>query len=260
MSQPMLGKVALITGGSSGIGAATVMRLARDGAKVIFTGRSEEAGAKVAMETGAEFYQHDVQDADGWDQLNRAIAARYDRLDICFANAGTEAGDASVEDIELSAWQHVIGINQTGVMLAVQHAVRLMRDNQDGPTGSIIINSSMNANKAMGNYVAYSVSKAAVVALAKSAAIHCASKGYKIRVNAILPGVVETEMIQNVIARSPDPAAARAMFEAMAPMGRMAQLDEVSALISFLASDAAAFMSGGEYSIDGASTAGMLGV
>jgi 3(or 17)beta-hydroxysteroid dehydrogenase len=112
----------------------------------------------------------------------------------------------------------------------------------------------------MGNYAAYSVTKAAVVALVKSAAIHCAGKGYAIRVNAILPGVVETDMIRGVIDRAPDPAAARAAFEGMAPMKRMAQLEEIGALVAFLASDEAGFISGSDYVIDGATTAGMMGV
>jgi 3(or 17)beta-hydroxysteroid dehydrogenase len=145
-------------------------------------------------------------------------------------------------------------------MLTIQHAVRAMRSNPGGPTGSIIVNSSMNANRAMGNFVGYSVSKAAVVALAKSAAMHCAQSGTKIRVNAILPGVVETDMIKTVIDRAPDSAAARAMFEGMSPMKRMAQVEEITGLVVFLASDEAAFISGGEYVIDGASTAGTMGV
>ena len=96
---------------------------------------------------------------------------------------------------------------------------------------------------------------AAVVALVKSAAIHCAGKGYKIRVNAVLPGVVETDMIRGVIDRAPDPAAARAAFEGMAPMKRMAQLDEVSALVAFLASDEASYMTGSIITADGGITA-----
>src|SRR3546814_2602784 len=107
-----------------------------------------------------------------------------------------------------------------------------MKNNPEGPTGSIIVNSSMNAHRAMGNYAAYSVTEAAVVALVKSAAIHCAGKGYAIRVNAILPGVVETDMIRGVIDRAPDPAAARAAFEGMAPLKRLAQLGEISALVA----------------------------
>ena len=260
MQQGFGGKVALVTGGTSGIGAAVVARLAREGARVVFTGSNAEAAAVVAGETGAIFRAHRVEDVAGWEALMAEMDAEYGRLDIAFANAGTEAGDSNVEDIGIDAWNHIVGVNQTGVMLTVQHAIRAMAKNPHGAKGSIIVNSSMNAHRAMGNYVAYSVTKAAVVALVKSAAIHCAGKGYAIRVNAILPGVVETDMIRGVIDRSPDPAAARAAFEGMAPLKRMAQLDEVSALVAFLASDAAGFISGSEYVIDGATTAGMMGV
>ena len=100
----------------------------------------------------------------------------------------------------------------------------------------------------------------ALIALGKSVALHCANAGTHIRCNTIHPGVVETEMIRGVIDRAPDPAAARAQFEGMAPLRRMAQVSEVAALVAFLASDEAAFVSGSEYGIDGASTAGMMGV
>lgn len=260
MQQRLGGKFALVTGGTSGIGAATVARLVNEGAKVVFTGSNADAAAKVAAQTGATFRSHRVEDAAAWPALMAEIEAEYGRFDIAFANAGTEAGDASVEDIGIDAWHHIVGVNQTGVMLTVQHAIRAMAKNPEGAAGSIIVNSSMNAHRAMGNYAAYSVTKAAVVALVKSAAIHCAGKGYKIRINAILPGVVETEMIRGVIDRSPDPAAARAAFEGMAPMKRMAQLDEIGALVAFLASDDAGFISGADYVIDGATTAGMMGV
>ena len=260
MLQRLDGKVALVTGGTSGIGADTVRRLTAEGAQVVFTGSNQEAAAALAGDTGAVFRAHRVQDAAAWVPLMAELRALYGRLDIAFANAGTEAGDASVEDIGIDAWNHIVAVNQTGVMLTVQHAIRAMARNPEGATGSVIVNSSMNALRAMGNYAAYSVTKAAVVALVKSAAVHCAQKGYKIRVNAILPGVVETEMIRGVIDRSSDPAAARTAFEAMAPMGRMAQTSEVSALVAFLASEEAAFISGGEYVIDGATTAGMMGV
>jgi 3(or 17)beta-hydroxysteroid dehydrogenase len=260
MTGRLVGKVALVTGGTSGIGAGTVRRLVAEGAKVAFTGSNAEAAAALCAETGACFHAHRVQEASGWDALMGQILSDFGRLDIAFANAGIEAGDSSVESIDIEGWNNIIAVNQTGVMLTIQHAVRAMRNNPGGATGSIIVNSSMNANRAMGNFVGYSVSKAAVVALAKSAAMHCAQSGTKIRVNAILPGVVETDMIKTVIDRAPDSAAARAMFEGMSPMKRMAQVEEITGLVVFLASDEAAFISGGEYVIDGASTAGTMGV
>ncbi|WP_448582918.1 SDR family NAD(P)-dependent oxidoreductase [Thermaurantiacus sp.] len=254
------GRVALVTGGTSGIGAGAVERLAAEGAVVHFTGSKAEAGEALAARTGGMFHAHRVEDAEGWPPLIEAILARHGRLDIAFANAGTEAGDASVEDIRLEAWHHVMGVNLTGAMLTVQHAIRAMRQNPEGPAGAIILNSSMNAHRAMGNYVAYSVSKSGMCALAKSAALHCATSGTAIRVNAILPGVVETALIAEVIARSPDPAAARAAFEAMSPMKRMASVEDVTGLVAFLASDEARHINGAELVIDGASTAGMMGV
>jgi len=254
------GKVALVTGGTSGIGAGAVERLAAEGAGVIFTGSNEAAAQKVCERTGASFIKHNVTDGAAWETLMAEIAGRYGRLDFAFANAGTESGDGSVEDITLEGWNHVIGVNQTGVMLTVQHAMRAMAKNPEGATGSILVNSSMNAHRAMGNFVAYSVSKAAVVALVKSAAVHAGNRKYQIRVNAILPGVVETAMICNIIDGSGDPAAARAAYEGMAPLGRMAQVDEIAGLVAWFASDESKFVSGSEYVIDGATTAGMMGV
>lgn len=260
MPKRLEGKVALITGGTSGIGAGAVERLAREGARVIFTGSKEAAAKALCDRTGAAFVRHRVEDSAAWPALMQRILTEYGRLDIAFANAGVEAGDASVEDISIDGWNNVIGVNQTGVMLTIQHAIRAMKNNPDGPTGSIIVNSSMNANRAMGNFVAYSVSKAAVVALTKSAAVHCGNKGYRIRVNAILPGVVETALITGLIDSAPDPAAARAAYEGMSPLKRMARVEEISGLVAWLASDESTFVSGSEYVIDGGSTAGTMGV
>lgn len=254
------GKVALVTGGTSGIGAGTVKRLTSEGSRVIFTGSNEAAANQVCAGTGAEFVKHDVTDTGAWNGLMEHIIGKYGRLDIAFANAGTESGDGSIEDITIDGWNNVIGVNLTGVMLTVQHAMRAMAKNPDGPTGSIIANSSMNAHRAMGNFVAYSVSKSAVIALVKAAAVHAGNRKYRIRVNAILPGVVETAMIRGLIEKSEDPAATRGAYEDLSPMGRMATVDEVAGMVAWLASDESQFCSGSEFTMDGATTAGMNGV
>lgn len=253
-------KVAFITGGTSGIGKATVERLTNEGAKVIFTGRNEEAGAAVSKAYGATFIKHEVTDAPGYDAIAARIKSDFGQLDIAFANAGTESGDSDIENISLEVWNKLVGINLTGAMLTAQMAVRTMRNNPDGPTGSIILNSSMNAHIPLGNFVTYSTTKGAHIALAKSTAVHCAGQGLKIRCNAIHPGVVETEMITSIIDGAPDSDAARAQFEGMAPMKRMANVNEIAGLVVYLGSDEASFISGASYNIDGATTAGMMGV
>lgn len=260
MEKRLEGKVALVTGGTSGIGAGTVERFVAEGAKVVFTGSNAAAAEQLCAATGATFIAHDVTDAEAWEPLMARILADHGRLDIAFANAGTEKGDGSIEDISIEGWNRVIGVNQTGVMLTIQHAMRAMAKNPGGPTGSIIANSSMNAHRAMGNFLAYSVSKLAVIALVKSAAVHAGNRKYAIRVNAVLPGVVETALISNLIEKSGDPEATRAAYEALSPMGRMARVEEVAGLVAWLASDAAQFCSGSEFTMDGASTAGMNGV
>jgi len=254
------GKVALVTGGTSGIGEATVRRFVREGARVIFTGSNRAAADALCAATGATFHANRVEHPEGWPPLAELITRDFGRLDIAFANAGVEAGDGSVESITIEGWDRIVAVNLTGVMLTCQAAVKLMRANPGGATGSIIVNSSMSAYKPMGNFVAYSTTKGALIALTKSVAMHCANQGTKIRANSIHPGVVETDMIKNIIAKQDDPDAARAIYNGMAPLGRMGQVEEIAALVTFLATDEAAFISGSEYSIDGCSTAGMMGV
>lgn len=253
-------KVALITGGTSGIGKATLARFRAEGAQVVFTGRNAEAGHALADEHDAVYIQHDVTDTAGYEHISNKIRSDFGRLDIAFANAGTEAGDSNIEDLEHATWVNLVDINLTGYMLATQLAVRLMKNNPDGPVGSIILNSSMNGHFPLGNYVTYSTTKGAQIALAKSTALHCASKNYKIRCNSIHPGVVETEMITSIIDGTPDPATTRAQFEGMAALKRMATVEEIAGLVVYLGSDEASFVSGAQFNIDGATSTGMIGV
>lgn len=253
------GKVALVTGGTAGIGAATVARLAREGAHVLFTGRNAEAGAKVAAETGGEFLAHSVEDEAGWQAVERRLRA-LSRLDLAFANAGMEGGDTDIENVSVADWNAILAVNLTGPMLTAQTAIRIMRDNPDGSTGAIVINSSISGMLGLAGNVGYTATKGGARLLAKSVAMHCAARGYRIRCNAILPGVVATALIEGAIAAAPDPAAARAMLEGVSPLKRMATLEEIAGLVAFLGSDDAAFITGADYVVDGGATAGMAGV
>ena len=254
------GKVAFITGGTSGIGKATVKRLTEEGAKVVFTGRKEEAGKQVAADFGATFVKHDVTDVAGYADIAKMIAAEHGRLDIAFANAGTEAGDTDIEKLSVDGWNQMVDINLSGVFHTIQCALGLMKNNPGGPTGSIIINSSLTSQYALGNYFAYSVCKGAHESMARAAAVYFCAEGYNIRINSIHPGVTETELISAAINGAPDPQAARTHLNGLSAMNRMATVDEIAGLVAYLSSDEAAFASGSAFSMDGASRAGNMGV
>ena len=120
MTNRLQGKVALITGGTNGIGKATVYGMTQQGAKVVFTGNNAEAGAEIAAETGAVFVQHAVQDVAGWETVKTTVREQFGRLDITFSNAGTNAGDSDIETVEVDAWKNLLDINLTGMMLAIK--------------------------------------------------------------------------------------------------------------------------------------------
>ena len=256
----LTGKAALITGGTSGIGEAAVRRFVAEGAQVVFTGSNKEAAARVSDETGAHFEAQRVEDADAWPALMAKIKDRFGRLDVAFANAGMEGGDTDIENVTMEAWDKIVAVNMTGPMLTAKYAIELMKQNPDGPGGSIILNSSMNGILALPGNVGYSTTKGALRLLAKSIAVHCALNNLNIRCNSVHPGVVETTLIQGAIDAAPDPKAARAMLEGLSPMKRMGTPDEIAGLCVYLASDEASFITGAEYVIDGGSTAGLVGV
>lgn len=256
----LTGKAALITGGTSGIGEAAVRRFVAEGAQVVFTGSNKEAAARISDETGAHFEAQRVEDADAWPALMAKIKDRFGRLDVAFANAGMEGGDTDIENVTMEAWDKIVAVNMTGPMLTAKYAIEVMKQNPDGPGGSIILNSSMNGILALPGNVGYSTTKGALRLLAKSIAVHCALNNLNIRCNSVHPGVVETTLIQGAIDAAPDPKAARAMLEGLSPMKRMGTPDEIAGLCVYLASDEASFITGAEYVIDGGSTAGLVGV
>ena len=260
MSNRLQDKVALVTGGTNGIGKAAVEGMIREGARVVFTGNNVEAGNQIVSDTGATFIQHAVQDVEGWEAVKAAIRDQHGQLDVTFSNAGTNAGDSDIETVEVDAWKNLVDINLTGMMLAIKASIELMKANPDGSGGSIILNSSINGMLALAGDVTYSTTKGALRLLAKSTAVHLAKTKTRIRCNSIHPGVIETPLIQGAIDGAPDPAAARGMLEGIAPMGRLGSMEEIVSLVIYLASEDARFVTGSEIVIDGGSTAGLPGV
>ncbi|TXS95058.1 SDR family oxidoreductase [Parahaliea aestuarii] len=259
MTGQLKNKVALVTGGTNGIGEAAVRGLVAEGAQVVFTGGNEEAAARITAETGAQFVKHRVQDAAGWAEVSAAVRS-LGRLDLAFANAGIHIGDSDIETVELDAWRSIVDVNLTGAMLTCKHAIALMRQNPEGSGGSIVLNSSINGILALAGDVTYSTTKGALRLLAKSVAVHCAKQKLNIRCNSIHPGVIETPLIKGAINQAPNPAEARKLLESVAPVGRLGSTEEIVSLVIYLATDNARFMTGSELVIDGGATAGLPGV
>lgn len=259
-TERLAGKVAIVTGGASGIGAATVRRFRAEGAEVVLADVQDELGKNVAAEAGA-IYQHlDVVDATGWQEVMARVEKDFGRLDILFNNAGILGDGRSIGDIDMATWERVIGVNLTGVMLGCQNAIALMRKNPGGSSGSIINTSSTTAYGALADDLAYCTSKSGVRILTKSVAVWCARQNLNIRCNSIHPGAIDTAIHEDVLATVPEPDAMMKVLNGMSPLGRMGRSEEVAALVSFLASDEASFITAGEYLVDGGTMAPHPGV
>ena len=249
-------KVAIITGGASGIGAAAARLFAVEGARVVVADLQADLGAAVARDIGGEFFQLDVASDAGWTELTTRVEAHHGRLDVVFNNAGIVLGQ-SIEDLDLASWERIIGVNLTGVMLGCQKGIALMKKNPGGPKGSIINPASTAAYAAIPSDPAYSATKSAVRLLTKAVAVHCARAGYAIRCNSLHPGATDTAILVPVLRAAPQ---MRAAFDGMSPMGRMARPEEIAAVALFLASDEASYVTGAEYLADGGMTAGHPGI
>jgi len=234
-------RVALVTGGASGIGLATTRRFVADGARVVVGDIDEAALATVAAELGdaVATLRCDVTVEDDLARLADAAVERFGGLHIAFANAGT-ATLAPVVDLTLAEWSRVLDVNLTGPMLTIKHAARRMAHG-----GSIIATASLNAVQAGNGMSAYCVSKAGVAMLVEVAAIELGPAG--IRVNAVGPGLVATTLTQGALSI---PGVVEE-YEENTVLGRHAQPSEVADLVAFLASDEAGFISGSLYLVDG---------
>lgn len=249
------GKVALVTGGAGGIGRATSRLLAVEGAKIAVTDLDEAGGTAVAAEitkAGGEaiFLRHDVTQEAEWERVIAAVKGRFGALNIVVNNAGVGIS-GNIEETSFELWRKIIAINLDSVFLGTKHGVLAMKEG----VGSIINLSSIEGLVGDPNLAAYNASKGGVRLLSKSAALHCAKSGYKIRVNSVHPGYIWTPMVEKHVNSAPDPVAARAAVAAMHPVGHLGEAADIANGILYLASDESKFTTGSELVIDGGYTA-----
>lgn len=239
------GKVALVTGGASGLGAADSAALAREGAAVVVTDVNLASAQKVADEigNGAIALTLDVSSEGQWVAVLAEIESRFGRLDVLVNNAGVVL-NADVEDTSLEKFRWVNSIMTDGVFLGMKHAIPLMNK---GDGGSIINMSSVGALLGYPIYFAYSAAKGAVRSMTKSVAVMAQVKGYKIRCNSVHPGAIETPMVQQAEGR---PGQVQEIPAGVLPFGTPGHPDDVAALVVFLASDESRFITGAELVID----------
>jgi NAD(P)-dependent dehydrogenase (short-subunit alcohol dehydrogenase family) len=249
MSQ-LAGKVALITGGASGIGEACAEVFRREGATVVITDVQDQKGETTARRLGAAFIRHDVADEAQWIDVIDKVTTTEGRLDVLVNNAGMFAAQ-TIEDCDLDLWNRVLGVNLTGVMLGCKHGIRAMKANPGGPCGSIINVSSITGYIGLASAAAYTASKGGVRLLTKSVAVHCARSYKTIRCNSLHPGTIDTPMNQAAFDASGDPEGMRAFMGTLQPIGRMATSMEMAECALFLASDRSSFVVGAELLADG---------
>lgn len=242
-------KVALVTGGTSGIGKATALAFGRAGAKVVLSGRREQEGEETAnliRRSGGEslFVRSDVSNEAEVKALIQKTVEQYGRLDCAFNNAGIDPSPKPLHEQSVEDFDKLMGINVRGVFLCMKYEIQQMLT-QGG--GVIINNSSMGGLIAFAGISPYNASKHAVMGLTRSAALDYAKQN--IRINAVNPGMIATEMMDRLANGNPEQMASSV------PMGRLGQPEEIAATIVFLCSDAASYITGQPLVVDGGYTA-----
>ena len=244
-------RVALVTGGTSGIGKATALAFAAEGARVVVAGRRETEGTAVVADIRrkggqATFVVTDVtRDADVRKLVDSALRS-YGHLDVAFNNAGTEGAVGPITGLGEADWARTVDVNLKGTWLCLKHEIPAMAER-----GGAIVNVATTAALAgMAGTTIYAASKGGVIAMTRAAAIEWAAKG--VRVNVVSPGAVETDMFERFTGGD---ERAKAEFKAAHPLGRAASVGEIAEAVLWLASDAAAFVTGHNLVIDGGYTA-----
>jgi NAD(P)-dependent dehydrogenase (short-subunit alcohol dehydrogenase family) len=263
MAGQVQGKVALVTGGASGIGAACAELLAREGASVAVTDVDELKGPEVVAgikKAGGEasFWQHDVTSEARWIEIVAEVGKRYGRLDILVSNAGVGISVPSITEMSLADWRRQTAINLDGVFLSVKHSLPLMRKTGGG---SIIMMSSLAGLRGAPGLSGYCATKGGVRLFAKAIAMECAAVADGIRVNSVHPGIIDTPIWGKIPTEAegrgqnaPIDPEERARFAT--PLGRAGHAAEIASGVLFLASDASRYVTGTELVIDGGMNAG----
>jgi 3(or 17)beta-hydroxysteroid dehydrogenase len=252
----LVGKVALVTGGASGIGRAIAERLAADGARVVISDVQTGLGQSLAASQQLEFFRHDVVDENQWRELIQRISASHGGLHILVNNAGVLSPPSELANPETSSladWRRIFAVNVEGVFLGCKTAIPAMHASGGG---SIVNISSVAALLATPFATAYGASKASMRHLTKSVAQHCAQNRLAIRCNSVHPGIVRTAALDKAFAEA---AAQRGVpidailkeRQAAVPVGEFAQLKEIASAVAFLASDESRHMTGAQLIIDG---------
>jgi NAD(P)-dependent dehydrogenase (short-subunit alcohol dehydrogenase family) len=243
--------VVLITGALTGIGRATALAFAKDGAKLIVSGRREAAGKALETELNvlgveAEFVLADVRHEKDVAHLIDRTIARFGQLDIAINNAGTEGTPGPLTDVSVDMYSAMFDTNVLGIVLSLKHELRIM---QARGSGSIVNISSTMGERGAANLSLYTASKHAVEGLTKSAALEGAA--YGVRVNAVAPGPTETAMLDRLTGS----AEKKASFFAAVPLKRGALPAEIAAAVVFVASEKAAYITGQIVRVNGGKTA-----
>nr|WP_067832893.1 3-oxoacyl-ACP reductase [Nocardia lijiangensis] len=243
--QRLQDRVAVVTGGGSGIGLATVRRFAAEGAKVVVADIDAGAGEAAAAEVDGLFVKVDVTDETQVREMFEAAVAAYGGLDIAFNNAGiSPPEDDSILTTGIDAWRRVQEVNLTSVYLCSKYAIEHMLVRGKG---SIINTASFVAVLgAATSQISYTASKGGVLSMSRELGVQFARQG--IRVNALCPGPVDTPLLRELFAKDPERAARRLVH---IPLGRFAQPEEIAAAVAFLASDDASFITASQFLVDG---------